>query len=367
MEPFKNRIDAASVAALAANIPGPWDRERFLVADGRGWAPVLEPLELKARVIRIADALRSCLPADWPAAIGAVLAGISEGPTATEGVSEGFGSWPLLTLVERHGLGHPDVSLDALRRLTPHFSAEFAIRPYLAADPEGTLPLLEAWSRDPNPHVRRLVSEGSRPRLPWGMRLAHRIARPEAMFDVLDRLADDPSEYVRRSVANHLNDVAKDHPDLAFELGARWLHEHPGRGPLVRHALRTHLKAGDPRAHALFGLHAPDVSVELVVRTATVSVGRPLVLEVVLTSQSDRSQRVKLDYAIHHRRANGTLSPKVFSWTTRELGPRERIVIEKRHVVREVTVRRLYPGEQAVDVRVNGVPGEALPWTLLGS
>lgn len=346
MEALKERIDADAVRSLALYVPAP-ARDGFLrhALDG------LDALELKARVIQVADALREALPEDWPSAIGYVLDQLPPAPTHTDALTAGMPLWPLLTLVERHGLDHPDLSLEALARLTPHWTAEYAVRPYFQADPEAMRTWVDRWSLSEDVHVRRLASEGSRPRLPWGIRLHCRIDDPQALLPCLERLLDDPSEYVRRSVANHLNDLAKDHPDLVLQIARDW--SAPGRERLIRHGLRTLLKEGHPEALSAIGLRPFAGSVEVLPPSPTVVLGASLSLQVRLCSET--TQRVRLDYAVHHRRQDGSLHPKVFTWSERTLKAGQTVELIREHPFVPRSVRRLHPGLQRVDVRVNGV------------
>ncbi|MCB9677131.1 MAG: DNA alkylation repair protein [Alphaproteobacteria bacterium] len=361
MEPFKNRIGPAAVAQIARLVPGDWDRAGFTHHATTG----LAALELKDRVAHIADALHATLPWDYPTAVGRILDGLPPMPEHTDRLTDAFELWPLTAFVERHGLAHPDVSLAAMPALTGHWSCEFAIRPYFRDDPEGVAKRLEGWAEHPNAHVRRLVSEGTRPRLPWGIRLQDRIERPQRMLPLLERLRDDPSEYVRRSVANHLNDIAKDHPDLLVEIAGSWLRDAPAtRRKLVKHALRTQIKACDPRAYGLIGLRPFEGTVRIAVSPGSVAVGEAVTLTAELVSTAKRAQRVRLDYAVHHLRKNGGRTPKVFHWTERTVKPGETLTMAKAHPMREVSTRRYYPGAQAIDLRVNGEATEALGFTL---
>ncbi len=361
MTAFKYKIDPGAVARIAGRIPGDWDREGFRRAALDG----LDALELKGRVAQVADALRAALPGPYPAALRQLLSGVPAAPPPGSGLTEDWSYWPLCTFVEHHGLDHPGLSLDAMERLTPHWSCEFALRPYFAADPLGVRERLERWVEHPSVHLRRLVSEGTRPRLPWGERLRHRVRHPEFLLPLLERLRDDPEDYVRRSVANHLNDIAKDHPELLLRVAAAWSEgAPPARQRLIKHALRTLIKAGEPRAYALIGLRPFEGTVQVSCDPAHVAVGEAITLRATLCSQSDRPQRLRLDLGLHFRLKSGALSPRVFHWTERSIPPGATANLEKCYTLRPVSTRRLYPGRQAIDLRVNGCATEALPFTL---
>ena len=220
------------------------------------------------------------------------------------------------------GRGVPADSLELLARLTRFATGEFAIRPFIDDDPAGVHARLSDWAGRDDEHVRRLVSEGTRPKLPWAPKLAITAADPAYAVDLLDRLVDDPSEYVRRSVSNHLNDLCRVDPALALEVAGRWTDRADAsneqqRAWVVRRGLRTLVKAGDARAMRLLG-HDPDVAVraELVVPTPQVSMGEAAEWVLTLESLDAATHRVVVDYAIHHVRADGTTGRKVSKWTS---------------------------------------------------
>jgi 3-methyladenine DNA glycosylase AlkC len=362
-EPFKNLIQAAGIeraADVLARHQRGFDRGRFLALATRG----LDALELKARAMQIADALEATLPADFGAAaavIEASLAPPSDAPAGATGSSGGDGLagwflWPVGEWVARRGLGQPERALQLLHALTQRFTAEWAIRPFIVRHPALVFATLQRWTQDPSAHVRRLVSEGSRPRLPWGLQLKGLIADPSPTLPLLRALQDDASEDVRRSVANHLNDIAKDHPGLV----ADWLAENlpgasPARRALLRHASRTLIKAGDRRVLAAWGLDRPyQGQARLTLQPRRLRVGEDLALTLVLASTAKGAQKLAIDYAVHHVKADGRLSPKVFKGWTLELAAGESRTLVRRHSMREVTTRRYHPGRHALDVRING-------------
>ncbi len=209
-EPLKNLLHPGVVTAIADRLSAvrpTFERARFEALAGAN----LEALELMQRSLQIRDALIETLPQSFPeaaAALGDCLPG-DDGP--------GLSGWALLPVsqyVAARGLGDFELSLALLRALTPHFTSEFGIRVFIDQDQERALAIIGPWVTDPNHHVRRLASEGTRPRLPWAMRLPKLIRDPQPILSILIALIDDPEDYVRRSVANSLNDIAKDHPDL---------------------------------------------------------------------------------------------------------------------------------------------------------
>ena len=362
-EPFKNLLDADVVGQLRRHLirvdPG-FDGKRFAALALAG----LGDLELKARAAHLCDALEAVLPNDFDAAaavIEATLAPAREDDDLTalkagDAGLAGWALWPLTEYVARHGLTQPERALRCLHALTQRFTAEWAIRPFLMVHAEPTFATLAAWAADPSPHVRRLVSEGSRPRLPWGLQLKALIADPSPALPLLEALQDDPSRYVRRSVANHLNDIAKDHPGLVADWLARHLPDASAeRRALLKHASRTLIKRGDARVLQAWGLGARFAgSAELKLAPRKVSVGDTLALRLVLRSSSRRAQKLAVDYAVHHVKANGSTSAKVFKGWVLELAAGQTRELDKRHSMREITTRRYHAGRHAVDVRING-------------
>lgn len=363
-EPFKNQINAALLRTMASHLARVWPafpEARFMEACLKG----LDALELKERVTHVRAALEQSLPAAFPDAVEILERSLAPAPegedlgalrTGPDGLA-GWPVWPMTDYVAVRGSGHPERALAALREMTQRFSSEFAIRPFLDRDPEGTLRVVKTWVHDPSPHVRRLASEGTRPRLPWGLRLQRFVADPAPCLPILDALYRDPSEYVRRSVANHLNDISKDHPDLAVEISGRWLKSgDAATRKLVSHALRGLVKAGFPPALALLGFNGGK-GIELrgfKLSPKFLAVDESLTLVFTLANTGGRPATLVIDYAIHHMKSDGDLRPKVFKGTRRTLAPGETATVTLRHVVRTVTTRRYYPGRHEVDVRVNG-------------
>jgi 3-methyladenine DNA glycosylase AlkC len=258
--------------------------------------------------------------------------------------------------VARAGLQEPEIALPLLRDMTTHFSSEFGIRPFIEAHPILVLKTFQFWARDPSEHVRRLVSEGSRTRLPWGMQLRRLKSDPSPMLPILELLKDDPSEYVRRSVANHLNDWSKDHPELTCTIAERWsVDANTQRKRLIAHALRTLVKAGNPRALAILGCSKPALRVSAFsVQPQALVVGESLTLTASIQSDAMEEQTLIIDYIIHHRKANGLLSPKVFKGKKTTLAAQSSMEWKKQHPMRPVTTRTYYPGAHEVELIING-------------
>lgn len=367
-EPFKNLINTATVAHMAEHLRHAtphFDPDRFLHTANTG----LDALEFKARAMQVADGLEAALPADFDEAAGAIERALAPAlPFDTQGEPVGLGNalgqeglsgwalWGAGEYVARRGMDHIPRALDCLHAITQRFTAEYAIRPFIDQHPAAVFPVLAQWLSDPSAHVRRLVSEGSRPRLPWGLRLQQLVVEPAPTLPLLLALQDDASAYVRRSVANHLNDVAKDHPDRV----ASWVQTHlqnasPARKALLRHASRSLIKQGHGPTLQAWGLGQAfegQASLSLNVRAAPIGGG--IALQAQLQSGSTQPQALVIDYVVHHVRANGSTSPKVFKGWKLTLEPHARITLPKRHSLRPVSTRQLHPGHHQIDLQING-------------
>ncbi|MEV0458147.1 DNA alkylation repair protein [Catellatospora methionotrophica] len=347
MADLKDHVNDASITRLAtavARVHPAFPSADFVTAARRG----LEPLALKQRVSTVSAQLATFLPQSFPHAAQVLREAVAATPL------DMWSGWPATDYIAVHGLEHPDDALAALAALTPHATAEFAIRPYLARHPERTLAQLHQWAADPDQHLRRLASEGSRPRLPWASRVPT-LADPQVTLPLLDRLHDDPEPYVRRSVANHLNDITKDHPDVALATARRWSASGgEGTAWVVRHALRSLVKQGHPEALGLLGFdHGVDVTVtDLSVTPDTLAIGGQVTIAFTLTA--DSGVRAAVDYVVHYAGARGPRAPKVFKLTTATLEPGLPRQVTRRHTFQHVSIRQLYPGPHRVDIQVNG-------------
>ena len=349
MGDFKDEISAGLAARLADELQTAWpafDRRRFT----RGLRAELEPLALMARVDVLAARLARTLPESFDAAAAVLWRALD---------SRAFTGWMTLacgTFVARAGIDEPEVALPMLAGLTPRWSSEGPIRPFIERHPHVTYEHLRRWVDDPDEHVRRLVSEGTRPRLPWAPQLRSLVADPTPNIELLDRLVDDDSRYVRRSVANHLNDIAKDHPDLAVELARRWVGRSAGASWAARHGLRTLVKQGHPDALGLLGV-AADADVHLVAFDAgpkRIAIGDEVQLSATVELAGAAAVEAVIDYRVHYVGANGPRRPKVFKWTQRRLEPGRPVTVTRRHRFEHVSIRTIRAGLHTVDVQING-------------
>ena len=372
MEPFKevfNRQSIITMARVFGQKSSDFDEKRFVSMA----AANLEQLELKQRSEQIYQALLALLPQQFPAAakvIRAALHPTCDGNAQKLGVTDdGIQGWMVMPLAEyagRQGGGHLTIALDLLKELTQRFTSEFGIRHLWLSQPLEVMKIVAAWTEHPNEHVRRLVSEGSRPRLPWGMQLPGFIKEPRLTLPLLEALRDDPSPYVRRSVANHLNDIAKDHPQLVLTVAQKWHRRAPlERQRLLRHALRNLLKQGHADALALYELEPPQLApVKFSLAAKKVPMGGDLEFSLMMQSSAASPQRLRLDIVLHYQKANGTLAPKVFRWKDMTLAAGEMHQATRRQSFRPITTRVYHPGGHRVEIKANGQTIAGADFTL---
>ena len=317
----------------------------------------LHSLELKPRFILIASKLREYLPPEYPVALDILVSILDEQGRGFEPIEDpGFRLLPIPTFVERFGLEHPRESLDAMTIITRFTSCESAIRPYIMRYPAQTMERLHEWAQDSNEHMRRLASEGSRPRLPWSPQLTEFIADPTPTQALLEHLKDDPSLYVRRSVANHLNDISKDHPQIVLERMEAWKNgASEERLWLINHALRSLVKKGDKRALAILGFAPPTVELTgLTLTPQRLIFGNELTFAFQLHNKGENCQQLMIDYLFHFVKANGKTAPKVFKLKKRALAAGDRLFVEKSHSIRPISTRKYYAGRHRLEIQVNG-------------
>ena len=346
---------AASVARVHPEFPA----DRFVKDACAG----LASLELLDRGRHIARALGAHLPSAYPDALEVILRSLGPEHGGDELAGAGMAPFfylPHVLFVADRGLDDVDLSLRAQYELTKRFTAEASIRPFITRDPARVLAVLEGWTTDPDPHVRRLVSEGTRLRLPWAPRVPWLDQHPERVIELLERLKDDPSTMVRRSVANNLNDLGKVRPDLLTRTAAGWLDGgSPARRALVEHALRSAVKRGHKDALRLLGYGGkPAVSLEQVCfqPRRAVRIGERVRMRFTLRSTSRQRQNLLVDAAVHFVKARGRTAAKVFKVTRLELAPRASADLQLSVSLAVHTTRVPRPGTHAVDIVVNGHP-----------
>lgn len=352
-EPLKSMYDPIFLQQFATLVQSEWEPfqgERFIeLVTGEGW----EELELKGRIRRITESLGALLPAQYEQALEVLYA-----------IDERCVGFPYLffpDFVEVYGQARWDLSMDALERFTSRSSAEFAIRPFLLADTERTMGRMLAWAEHESEHVRRLASEGCRPRLPWAPALGMFKRDPSPILPLLEVLKCDPSLYVRKSVANNINDIAKDHPAVVRELAARWKGGHSWTDWIVRHGSRTLIRSADPAILALFG-YQDDVASKLVTEASIAAASKTAVIGQVselaydLSLHSASPLRIRVELGVDYVKANGSVSRKKFLLSDKTVPAGERLRGVKRLDWKDLTTRKHYPGMHRLLLIVNGGP-----------
>ncbi|MEW1980760.1 DNA alkylation repair protein [Citricoccus sp. NPDC079358] len=330
-------------------------------------AESLDGLALRERADLLREALLVDLPGDYQS-----LAHVIRQARDSSSDFSGWLIWPVTGAVAARAVQENTAAaftdaMALLAELTGRLTSEFSLRTLLRHDLDRGLAIIAVWTDSADEHIRRLASEGTRPYLPWAVRIPAITAHPGVTVPLLEALYRDPSEYVRRSVANHLNDLSRDAPDLVVSTAQRWLADPGPQTPaLVRHGLRTLLKNGHPGALDLLGFGPVSVDIDGPHLTeARVPWGGEVRFTAVVRNVGPEPARLAIDYVIHHRKANSTLSTKVFKLTTRTLQPGEEMAVNRSHSFRAITTRRYHPGGHAVALQVNGISTLPVPFELL--
>jgi 3-methyladenine DNA glycosylase AlkC len=345
---LKEMFDANRIRHIAdetAAIHSSFDVDRFLALS----LPGLNSLTLMQRLRHVTESLHAVLPSDYRKTLSILR-------KLAPRIKHNFVTLVLPDYVGLYGLDDFDISMNALKFFTTFGSSEFAVRKFLRLDLIRTLAVMEVWSGDKNEAVRRLASEGCRPRLPWSFRLDTLVADPSPVASILENLKADPSLYVRKSVANHLNDITKDHPTWVLDRVENWPLENAHTAWIAKHALRTLIKKGNRRALAVIGAgEKPNVLVhDFSVSPRTISLGGRLTLSFRLESKSSKIQRLVVDYNIHYVKKSGETSAKVFKLKQVTLGSGESILISREQSIRDFTTRVHHAGRHEVEIMVNG-------------
>lgn len=316
-------------------------------------------LELMERIGAIREALYKYLPADYERAVAVILQALP--PALDNNMSDDdFGEFiyaPYSYYVSEYGCTeeHLSTSLLALEEITKRFSGEAALRPFINAFPRETLKVVGRWAKSDEYHVRRLASEGTRPNLPWAKKINY---DEKLILPIIDILHSDKTRYVTRSVANHLNDVSKFAKDEVFSLLEKWQKEKTQNESelafITRHSLRTLIKDGDKKALALLGYNKAKVQAELKIKNEKIKVGETVGFSLTLLSNEKTTSDLLVHYVIHFKKSNGTLSPKVFFFKKLKINQGETVTLNKKHSLKPMTTRVLYPGEHKIEIRVNG-------------
>lgn len=348
MEPLKemfNREFYQHFSDVFANSDENFDAKAF-VNDVTG---NLDELSLNERLRNTAVVLRRHLPKDFKKAVNVLY-------KAAPGLRRGYTALVLPDFIALYGKEHFHLSMEALRDFTVLGSSEFAIRVFLKSDLEQTLKVMNAWAESKDHHVRRLASEGSRPRLPWSFKLEEIIKSPSLTTSILEKLKADETPYVRKSVANHLNDISKDNTAYMLQLLKSWDNTHPHTSWIIKHASRTLIKKGDQESLSLFNFEQ-DVKVDMndfKLNTHQVKLGEELYFSFELSSLKDTTQKLVVDYGVHYVKSSGEQSKKVFKLKEIMLLPNQTVKVSKKQLFKDLTTRKHYAGKHIIEIMVNG-------------
>jgi 3-methyladenine DNA glycosylase AlkC len=360
MEPLKEMFNPAYYAGLANHIKQvykPFAAEKFL-------KQAIEPLaslSLNERMRHTSVVLHNYLPNNYKTSINILKESIPL-------LKPGYTNLVFPDFVSQYGMHDVKTSLEALHYFTQYGSSEFAIRTFLKDDIDRTIKTMYHWSEDENEHVRRLSSEGSRPRLPWSFKLDAIIQNPSLTKPILENLKQDDSLYVRKSVANHINDVSKDKPDYVLGLVKAWDKQHPHTAWIVKRGCRSLFKQGDKKSLAAFN-YTKDVKVLLrkfKLSEDNIRIGEALTFQFELVSKKDKLQKLMVDYRIHYVKKGGSALPKVFKLKEINLAANTAVSISKKQSFQDFTTRKHFPGKHKLEIMVNGEVFKSITFLVEG-
>ncbi len=348
MEPLKEMFNLPFAQQLSIQI-----KKNYNLFDEKSFLKKIQEqisaLELNQRMRLFSEELKTHLPDSYLKALTILK------QTAPH-TKQGYTSLIYPDFVALYGKHNFEDSLQALKYFTVFGSSEFAIREFLKLDFKRTMKFMHQCSKDQNEHVRRLSSEGSRPRLPWSFKLDEVIKKPEHTFPLLSRLKSDSSLYVRKSVANHLNDISKDHPDKLMDYLATWNLDHPHTSWIVKRACRTLIKKGNANSLSLFQFEQkPELQIQnLKLLNKKIKIGDDLNFSFEILSHKNKAQKLAIDYKIHYIKPSGSLLPKVFKLKEMGLNPNEKALVQKKQSFKHFSTRKQHPGKHLLEIQING-------------
>ncbi len=336
--------------ALSAVMPS-FNKQRFT---SQIFTDDFSDKELKARMRHTTQVLHAFMPSDLKKAVAIIeklIQQLKKSGTGEDGLAYIF----LPDYIELYGIDDLDTSIHAFESITQFVSCEFAVRPFIIRYGSKMLNQMKAWSLHENEKVRRLASEGSRPRLPWAMAIPELKKDPSPLFPILENLKNDPSDDVRRSVANNLNDIAKDHPDLIIALAGKWKGISIETDAIIKHGSRGLLKKGHTEILNHYGLKSKNIAVTgLKIETPVVKIGDHLAFSFIMTNLDRKKQKIRLEYGLYYNKSNGKLARKVFKISEKLYEPGEKVKVSRKQSFKKITTRVFYPGKHQLSVIVNG-------------
>lgn len=268
--------------------------------------------------------------------------------------------------IETYGLDDFKTSAKAFVSITQFISCEFAVRPFILKYKEKMIDEMTKWSLHENHHVRRLASEGSRPRLPWAMAIPFLKKDPTSILPILENLKNDPSEYVRRSVANNLNDIVKDNSEIVLEIASKWRGISKETDAIIKHGCRTLLKQGHPKILSHYGLESTNIELSnFEIKTSKVKVGDYLQFQFHLNNKNNEDKIIRLEYAVHYKKSKGHLAKKVFKISEKIYPSNQLTKVERKQSFKLITTRVFHTGMHQLSIIINGTESESLEFELI--
>jgi 3-methyladenine DNA glycosylase AlkC len=342
---YKNLADE-----LAAVLPS-FNKQRFI---SQIFTDAFNDKELKARMRHTSVVLHNFMPSDFTGAtkvMGKLITQLKKKGTGENGLEYMF----IPDYIEVYGIDEFEPAVDALEAVTQFVSCEFAVRPFILKYQNKMISRMTKWSKHKNLKVRRLASEGSRPRLPWAMAIPFLKKDPAPILTILENLKNDPSEFVRRSVANSINDIAKDHPDIVIRLALKWKGISKETDAIIKHGSRTLLKKGHAAILSHFGLTSEHIHVAgFKILTPKVNMGKDLAFSFQVSNGNKIEQTVRLEYGLYYLKGNGQWTKKVFKISEKLVGPGVKLSVERKQSFKKITTKVFYPGKHKLSIIVNG-------------
>jgi len=354
VEPFKNLYNDTffnGLSKVLSKTIKDFDKKLFLKKiHDEAW----EARGLKARMKHIAATLHHFMPSQFDRAVKLIYKTIDA--IRNEGNKGALEYMFFPEYVEKYGLDHFDTSMEAIEFITQFISCEFAIRPFIIRYPQKAMKQMLQWSKHESFHVRRLSCEGCRPRLPWAMALPALKKDPSPILPILENLKDDPAEFVRKSVANNLNDIAKDNTDVVLSIVKRWQGTSPRTDWIIKHGSRTLLRKANPHAMKIFGLAVSDkIAVDkLKIAGPSITIGSTLHFTFELTNKGDQPIKLRVEYGIDYVKSGGKANRKLFKITENTYQPHKRVLFKRAQSFRNLTTRKHYAGQHTLSIVING-------------
>lgn len=344
-EPLKNLYNKQLISSLSKEIKSVYPQFNKKQFEEKVFSPDWQDKELKARMRHISETLSQHLPSQYTQAIEILKIVAAK--------YNGFQYMIFPDYVELNGLEDYPTSIAALELFTQYSSSEFAVRPFIINYREKMMAQMKQWAESENHHVRRLASEGCRPRLPWAMALPQFKKDPGPVIEILDKLKNDPSEYVRRSVANNLNDISKDNPHIVVQLAQQWINKNANTDKIIKHGCRTLLKQAHPEILDLYQFSAPKhINISNFKVQKSVAQGDQLEFSFAIKSKQTKLGKLRIEYAIDFLKSNNTHSRKIFKISEAEY-EEDKKEIKKNHSFKPITTRKHYPGEHGLAIIIN--------------